>query len=313
MSHRTTGQYDTDGNATVEQHAIDFRAALDDTASSLDRRDQRLDQREHATRYAISAQCKLNVRNAIERCRGMPGVAAVVRRIAAQQHPQMRITHLAVDSGSHAAQWVDGGQGARVAQSHARHRRPGRGRAEYEVRRGRLPDPAAIGQKVRQFARGRRPEGRPHVGQRLLRFVGHVEHASVGVAVAKAGVEAAQSDHVGQSQAGPGEHVGEHPGQGEHAGAGLHSDPVEFDGSGLSARSWTGFEHPHCQAAGGQGERGGQPADTGADHQHLALSHRAACCRNPAGAATGPEPPVGRSRAEGPADGCGPVGHRWRP
>ena len=313
MSHSTTGQHDTDGNAAVEQHAIDFRAALDDTASRLDRRDQRLDQREHSTRYAVSAERKLNVRNTIECCRGMPGVAAVVRRIAAQQHPQMRITDLAVDCGGHAAQWVDGGQGARVAQSHARHRRPGRGRAEYEVRRGRLPDPAAVGQKVRQFAGRRGPEGRPDVGQRLFRFVGHVEHASVGVAVAKAGVEASQADHIGQSQTGPGKHVGEHPGQGEHAGAGLHPDPVEFDGSGLSARSWTGFEHPHRQPPGGQGECSGQPTDTGADHQHLALSHRAACCRNPAGVATVPEPPVGRSRAEGPADGCGPVDRRWPP
>ena len=181
------------------------------------------------------------------------------------------------------------------------------------MRCGRLPDPAAIGQKVRQFARGRRPEGRPDVGQRLFRFVGHIENASVGVAVAKAGVEASQADHIGQSQTGPGEHVGEYPGQGEHAGAGLHSDPVEFDGSGLSARSWTRLEHPHRQPPGGQGERGGQPTDTGADHQHLALSHGAADCRSHAGVATGPEPPVARSRAVGPSGGCGPVGRRWRP
>ena len=185
----------------------------------------------------------------------------------------MRITHLAVDSGSHAAQRVDGRQCSRVTQSQTCHRRPRRGRAEHEVRCGRLPDPAAIGQKVRQFARGRRPECRPDVGQRLFRFVGHIEHASVGVAVAKAGVEASQADHIGQSQTGPGEHVGEYPGQGEHAGAGLHSDPVEFDGSGLPARSRTRLEHPHRQPPGGQGERG-KATERPADNHDLPVADK---------------------------------------
>ena len=236
----------------------------------------------------------------------------------------MRLPDVTIDARSHPSQRIHSRHSARVAQRHAQHRGPGGRRTQDEIRRGRLPDLTAVGQEGRQLGLGIRAQRGPHSSERLLRIVGHLDHAAVVVAVTEARVESAQADHLVHAQSGPGEEPGEHLGQGQHTGAGFHHNPVHLDDPGLAARARSGLEHPHRKPAGHQRQGRGQPADAGPNHQDLgtALSrHGASCGRRPAAPVRrgrpGPADPTdaaeGRSRAGGQRDGCGTGAHRLRP
>ena len=259
--------------------------------------------------------------DAVQGRRRPPGVAAVVGRVAAQQESQVRFAYVAVDGRGHAVQRVDRQQGARMPHREGGHRRPRRGRPEDEVRRCRIPDPAAVAQERRHFALGVATECRADAGQRVLRIVADLEHSAVGVVVPETGVESAQADHVLEAAARTGEDPGKDVGQGQHAGAGLDHHPVDLDNPGFPARVIGGLDHSHGHPAGGQGQGGRQPADAGTDHQDLGAGlnqHEISCAarlpasarrdrrRRPGGAAG----QGGRIRAAGRRGCCGRGAHR---
>ena len=263
------GHHHPRNSAAVGQQPFDPRAVFDDPAAGLDGGDQRLDKGVDPALHTVAAQRKLNVRNAIQRRRGATWIAAIVGGVAAQQHAQVRLAHMTIDTGRHAAQRVRSQEGSRATQGQARHRRPGGRGAEHEVGGDRLPDPAAVGEERGQLCLGVGPEGGGDVGQCALGIVGHIDHTAVGVAVAEARVETTQADHVIEAQTRAAEHVGEDFRQGQHAGTGLDRHPVDVDGSGLAAGMPAGFEYPHRQPSGGQRQGGGQAADTGPDDEDL--------------------------------------------
>ena len=137
------------------------------------------------------------------------------------------------------------------------------------MRGGGVPDLPAVVQETGQLGLGGGPQGGPDPGQGVLRVVGHLDHAAVGVSVSETGVQTAQADHVIEAQTGAGERVRKNFGQSQNARAGLDHDAVDLDAAGLTARALSGFDHSDRQPTGRQCQGCRQPTDAGPDHQHL--------------------------------------------
>ena len=178
------------------------------------------------------------------------------------------------------------------------------------MRGGDIPDLSAVVEETGPLGLRGGSEGGPDPGQGVLRVVGHLDHAAVGVSVSETGVQTAQADHVIEAQTGAGECVGKDFRQSQNARSGLDHDAVHLDASDLATRTLRGFDHSHRQ-----------PTDAGPDHQHLragfsphvapngadnrAVAHRVRPGRRPCRAA-----PARRIPETVPADGCGPGDHR---
>ena len=102
--------------------------------------------------------------------------------------------------------------------------------------------------------------------------MGHLEHAAIGVAIPETPVETAQTHHLLQAQAGPGEQSGEDLSQREHTGAGFDLHSGHLDDADLAPGSLARLEHPDRQSTGGQCEGGRKTADPGPDHQNLGVA-----------------------------------------
>ena len=123
-----------------------------------------------------------------------------------------------------------------------------------------------------EFGFGGAAQRRSDPGEGVVRIVGAVQHASIGVPVPEARVQTAQLDHIAQRCAYSGEQPGEHLGQGQYGGSGVDPHSVDLDGSGLPAGSLARLAAPDGKAPADQCQRSRQPADSGTHHQYLAAA-----------------------------------------
>ena len=248
---------------------------LEGRAQALSDPRERAHQRVDAALDAIAPEPELHVRDAVHRRGRAARVRAVVRRVAQQQLPQMRLADSGVDRRLHRAERVDLRDARERERTEAEHPAEARRLTEDEVRRRRVPDLPRVLEKARELAARRDAERALHRDEGLLGAREDVERGAVWIEIAKRWVLLAQHELRAQRGARAAEHLVDRLGHGEHARARVELDAIDDLDARLAADARARLEHVDAHAARGEAHRRGQPAQPCADDQRLCGDSRA--------------------------------------